>query len=270
MRHADDGVHGGANFVAHIGQKVGLHAGGILCKLFGRAHEFGGLAFFTHIVKHPNRAQRKVIGVDCAAADSAPKPASVFATHFLRAVVNLAALNVLIGPFSERHLRWIPDTRRLTHKSTQRPAKQFVQTVVGAYDAPLFDEGDTQCRGVKNCGLLIIDLANGAFNALLLRNVAHGSNDQSSFIIFGNVARHINVKPNAIAAGELGLKSQWASGIPQLLDHGLRIALGKTQQERRGYFDAHDVLGGDFHQSQSRAVGIHHRQSAGVRPEHGL
>ena len=35
VREADDGIHGGADFVAHIGQKVGLDARCVLCRQLG-------------------------------------------------------------------------------------------------------------------------------------------------------------------------------------------------------------------------------------------
>jgi hypothetical protein len=37
VRHADDGVHGRADFVAHVGQKVGLERGGFLRHFLGAA-----------------------------------------------------------------------------------------------------------------------------------------------------------------------------------------------------------------------------------------
>ena len=38
VAHADDGVHGRANFVAHVGQEVALGFGGVFCRLLGAQH----------------------------------------------------------------------------------------------------------------------------------------------------------------------------------------------------------------------------------------
>ncbi len=45
MRHSDDGVHGGADFMAHVGQKIAFGFGGI----FGLV---SGLIEILHHVQH--------------------------------------------------------------------------------------------------------------------------------------------------------------------------------------------------------------------------
>ena len=270
MRHPNDGIHGGADFVAHVGQKTRLHAGRIFGQLFGLAHQFGGLALLRHIVKHPHRAQRQVVRIDGAATDAAPEAAAILAAHFLGAVVNLAAQDVLIGAIGEHHVGWIPHPRGLPHEGAQRPAKQLIQAVIGAHDLPFLDEGDAQGCGVKNGGLLVTDLANGPLHPLLLRNVAHRRDEQGAFIILGHIARHINVKQHTVAAGELGLEPHRTSSVAQFFDHRLRRALRQAQHERRRDLDAHDVLCRGFHQRQTGSVGVDHRQGGGVSPKHGF
>ena len=40
MRHADDAVHGSADFMAHVGQEIGFDLGGFFGHLFGSTQFF--------------------------------------------------------------------------------------------------------------------------------------------------------------------------------------------------------------------------------------
>ena len=67
VRHTDDGVHGRANFVAHIGQEVAFGPVGGICRLFGGLQGLLRVLLFGNVDERANQATRAAIAVAKAA-----------------------------------------------------------------------------------------------------------------------------------------------------------------------------------------------------------
>ncbi len=101
MAHADDGVHRGAYFMAHVGQKLRLHAGGILGGCAGALDGVQHLALVRHIFQQPDHALGQVTVVQGAAGDAAPEARPVLARQVKFALVGLTLFQRQVGDFPE-------------------------------------------------------------------------------------------------------------------------------------------------------------------------
>ena len=137
MRHADDGVHGGADFVAHVGQEIALGAAGGVCRLLGFAQLLLDLLLLGDISKGADEPARRAIG-----QPKAPRPVrylvhQTVAEDALGLLVHRDALAddqcILLGlrlALGQRHAGVVE--HRLADHGVALLAHEFLEGAVGA------------------------------------------------------------------------------------------------------------------------------------------
>ena len=186
VAHADDGIHRGADLVAHVGQKLRLHAGGILGGLAGALDGVEHLAFSRHILQQPDHALAQVEVVQCAAGDAAPEGRAILARQFKLALVGFAPSQSGVGGPAQLVVLGVIQVQQaggpLKHL-VKGVAKELQEAGVGAHNAAVFEQHNARARRLEDGFLLTVGTGQRLGRGLAFADVKHRSKDAGPLAI---------------------------------------------------------------------------------------
>ena len=159
--HANDGVHRGANFVAHIGQKGAFGAVGTLRNVFGLAQQRRGLALGGDVLDH---AQQLLAGTGLfklADALAYPKAAAVLA-HQLMLTLVIFAPQCRFNHGSPHPLMRVviavPNARGLAMELTRAVTQHLFEFSVAAHNDAVPHQHNPHAHRIENGALFVMGL----------------------------------------------------------------------------------------------------------------
>ena len=157
VAHANDGVHGRADLMAHVGQEIALAAVGRLRQRMRLLDFFDGRPLQRNVLHDTDQILRNLARLHGSRGQACPEMGAILAHQFALRYVNLAQVSAAVYLFASFHVGrfcGVPHAYIAADLRPRRIAHHFVQHPVAAQNGPVAHQDNAHAGGFKQGALL--------------------------------------------------------------------------------------------------------------------